>query len=296
MDQPAVHRPTIPALIPQRTARRYIGIDLAWGEGSAAKLANETGLAMIDTSGTVLHAGWARGVDDVTAWLTATALPGDIIAIDAPLVIPNPTGMRPCEREVGRGYGRWHVAANASNTSMGWKAGVTLRERLEAEGFVYTDGTSPPHPAARTLFECYPYTTIVGMEELGYDEKRPRYKRLDKALTAVEGKAARLIACDELIRRVGTLTGATPPLDIASHATSAVLLDEPSPANATAYKHREDLLDALLCAWTAATWHVHGDARVQILGRNDAPDAAGRRPTIVAPARPEQRVAGRTHA
>jgi predicted RNase H-like nuclease len=282
--------PAEPELPPRAAQPRYIGLDLAWGEGSAAKLANETGLAMIDGSGRVLHAGWARGLDQVIDWLLAVSLPGDIIAVDAPLVIPNPTGMRPCEREVGMRYGRWHVAANASNQAMGWTAGVTLRERLEPAGFAYTDGTTPPDPTVRTLFECYPFTTIVGMHELGYTDKRPRYKRLDRSLTAPAARAARLAACDELIRRVSALTTATPPLDIGSHATSAILINEPSPANSIAYKHREDLLDALLCAWTAAIWHVHGEARVQILGRFDAPDVAGHRPTIVAPARPEQRV------
>jgi predicted RNase H-like nuclease len=72
-----------------------------------------------------------------------------------------------------------------------------------------------------------------------------------------------------------------------------VLLDEPSPVDEGPYKHREDLLDAALCAWTAAIWHRHGDRRTQVLGATAEPDAEGRRATIVAPARPEQRLAAR---
>jgi hypothetical protein len=100
------------------------------------------------------------------------------------------------------------------------------------------------------------------------------------------------------------------------------------------HKHREDLLDGALCAWTAAFWERHGDERVQILGGDpslptdtaatplarrrgtggvapptdtaatplarrhgtggvapptDPLDEAGRRPVVVAPARPSQR-------
>lgn len=152
----------------------YIGIDLAWGEGTAAQAANETGLAVINESGTVLGAGRARGIPAVADWIAETAEPGSVLAIDAPLVIHNETGMRLCQCQTGMGYGRWKVSANASNTVMGWQGGIALRNRLEEMGFVYIDGTARPHPLERTFFECYPFTTIVGMEELGYDNERPR--------------------------------------------------------------------------------------------------------------------------
>ena len=38
--------------------------------------------------------------------------------VDAPLVVRNATGMRPSEREIGRRYGRWKVAANATNLAL----------------------------------------------------------------------------------------------------------------------------------------------------------------------------------
>ncbi len=53
------------------------------------------------------------------------------------------------------------------------------------------------------------------------------------------------------------------------------------------HKHLEDLLDGLICAWTAAYWARHGLARSQVLGATDpVVDERGRRGTIVAPARP----------
>lgn len=269
---------------------QYIGVDLAWSEGDERRPANESGLVVIDEQGTVHDAGWARGLDDVVAWLERVAEPGAVIAVDAPLVILNPTGNRPCESEVARCYGRWQVYANSSNTAMGWQAGVALRERLEALGFVYLDGTRPARPADRSFFECYPYTALVGMWELGFDEERPRYKRLVPGLPAAEARALRAQACDDLLRRIAALPMAEDPLDLRSHPVTAALLDEPSPVEQAEYKHREDLLDAAVCAWTAAIWHRHGDARTQVLGAGSEPDAEGRRATIVAPARPEQRL------
>ena len=76
--------------------------------------------------------------------------------------------MHLCERQTGMGYGKWKVSANASNTVMGWQGGIALRDRLEHIDFRYSDGTTPPDPLERTFFDCYPYTTIVGMAELDY--------------------------------------------------------------------------------------------------------------------------------
>ena len=84
------------------------------------------------------------------------------------------------------------------------------------------------------------------------------------------------------------LADADPPLRLDSHPITGQLAAEPSPLNDAAYKHREDLIDALLCAWTAAVWTRHGTDRCQILGPSGS-DTAEPAATIIAPARPEQR-------
>ncbi len=141
-------------------------------------------------------------------------------------------------------------------------------------------------------FECYPYTTLVGVEELGYDVERPRYKRLDLALPAPVARQRRAVAFDDLVHRLRT-TPLDPPLHLDSHPLTAGLA-EPSVLHGPTHKHREDLLDGALCAWTAAFWDRHGDGRVQVLGGDpglpsDPLDEAGRSPAIIAPARPSQR-------
>lgn len=300
---------------------RYIGVDLAWGLGlphsvtGRVSAPNETGLCVLDDAGQVLDAGWARGVDAVTDWIsqhlaaphttthgTAHTPAGPaIIAIDAPLIVENPTGMRQCERAVGRHYGRWRVSANASNQGSAARAGQLLLARLESSGIHYSDGSAPLPATAPTMptgrgiaFECYPYTTIVGVAELGYDVERPRYKRLIPGIARMDARRARALACDDLVARLHRAAPGLPPLDLLSHPATAELVTDASPLIDRSYKHREDLLDAAICAWTAALWHRHGATRVQSLGASgtDHPgevDARGRRATIVAPYRPEQR-------
>ncbi|NYF09818.1 putative RNase H-like nuclease [Leifsonia sp. AK011] len=267
----------------------YFGIDLAWGEGSAEKAAKETGVAMVREDGSVADVGWTTGIEETTRWIADRIGEGDTIAIDAPLVVVNPTGMRECEREVGQRYGRWKVAANSTNLTRAWLGGVTLRQSLEASGVQYDDGVHRPDPGATTMFECYPYTTLVGAHELGYEVERPRYKRPNTSLPSTERRSARAAVFDDLVSRMLALRDASVPLDLLSHASTADLSITLSPTTDRDYKHREDLLDALLCAWTAAVWAEEGLDRCQVLGALSEPDEAGRRATIIALARSEQR-------
>lgn len=289
---------------------RYLGVDLAWRADGPGRPANETGVALLDANGRILDAGWTRGLEETTAWITTAAGDGPAVAfVDASLVVTNTDGQRPCETQVGHRYGRWKVSANSTNLGSPRLAGVTLRAALEARGWRYDDGRDGPPRDGRVVSECYPYTTLVGAFELGYDRERPRYKRKPKGLRAARWRPERAVACDGLIGRVERLATADPPLILDSHPVTRQLVAEPSPLGDAAYKHREDLIDALLCAWTAALWCRHGTGRCQVLGPpaaadgdpaavdddpaavDDDPAATGGGPvaTIIAPARPEQR-------
>ncbi|MGW6012615.1 DUF429 domain-containing protein [Streptomyces sp. NPDC055210] len=267
---------------------RFIGIDLAWAHGGTRR-PNETGVAAVDGSGAVIDCGWTRGLDETTEWLAGAAVDGStLVFVDAPLVVDNLAGQRPCEREVGQRYGRWKVSANSTNLGSPRQAGVLLLERLREAGWSYDDGRQGPPAGGLVLSECYPYTTLVGAAELGYDLERPTYKRRPARVPSADWRAVRALACDELIGRVAGLATADPPLLLASHPVSRRLTEEPSPQRAADYKHREDLVDALLCAWTAALWSRHGLTRCQVLGAG-SPAPQGYAPTIIAPARTEQR-------
>lgn len=161
--------------------------------------------------------------------------------------------------------------------------------QLEKARWTYDSGVDGPAVAGRAVSECYPYTALVGAAELGYDRERPKYKRKPPTLTVAQWRRERARNCDELIRRLDGLRTAEPPLDLRSHPTTFKLIDEASPFDDRAYKHREDLLDAALAAWTALLWVRKGLDRCQVLGAGEASPERRRVPTIIAPARPEQR-------
>jgi predicted RNase H-like nuclease len=130
-------------------------------------------VAATDPSGVVLDAGWTRGWAETADWVRSVAGAGPaVLFVDAPLVVDNATGQRVCERQVGQRYGRWKVSANSTNTGSRWLAGVALRQELEAAGWQYCDGLPGSLPGRYTMSECYPYTTLVGAAEFGYDRER----------------------------------------------------------------------------------------------------------------------------
>jgi predicted RNase H-like nuclease len=263
---------------------RLLGVDLAWGNR------NESGVVALDPSGSILDAGWTVGLEATAAWVFKWQVPDTLLFVDAPLLVMNATGQRLCEREVGQRYGRWKVSANSTNTASPRLAGVALRVVLERQGWRYDDGTNGPPANGLVLSECYPYTTLVGADALGYDQERPRYKRAPRGMGSAVFAPQRSATCDDLIDRIARLITAEPPMDLGSHPVTNSLLVEPSPVQRSDYKHREDLIDAALCAWTASLWTCQGEQACQVLGADDpARDAKGRRATIIAPARPDQR-------
>ena len=269
---------------------RVIGIDLAWGEGSGQKLANETGVVAVDPTGTIVAAGWTCGLDETADWIYQFAVPDTLLAVDAPLVVSNVAKQRLCEKEVGQRYGRWKVSANSTNLSSKRLAGVALLRSLELLGWRYHDGCDGlPPTSGQQLAEVYPYTALVGAPELGYDVERPVYKRRPKSIPLTDFRVLRAANCDDLVRRLTGLRDADPPLDLMSHPVTRALADEESPHGDRPYKHREDLIDAVLCAWTGLLWLKYGLERCQILGIGDSETPVA---TIIAPARPEQRRSG----
>ena len=267
---------------------RFLGIDLAWADGDVV---NETGVVALDRDGTIADARWTSGVEETAAWVAGNAGGTDCVAfIDAPLLVLNEDRQRLCERQVGQRYGAWKVSANSTNRASPRLAGVRLRETLEAAGWRYDDGTSGPPASGLSLSECYPYTVLVGAEELRYAQERPRYKRKPRRMPVALWRIARAEICDDLIGRLAALEAADPPLGLRSHPQTAALAEEASPIPDRPYKHREDLIDACLAAWAASLWHRHGWARSQVLGVGDpVVDERGARATMIAPARPEQR-------
>lgn len=55
---------------------RYLGVDLAWGEGSEAKPANRSGVVALEPSGTISGASWTIGLEATVDWIQQHAADG----------------------------------------------------------------------------------------------------------------------------------------------------------------------------------------------------------------------------
>src|SRR5439155_18797656 len=137
-----------------------LGVGLAWGVGTGAKAAADTGVVALNAAGRIIDAGWTVGIPATAEWVSRQADADALLFVDAPLVVENERGQRLCEKQVGQRYGRWKVSANSTNLKSRHLGGVRLREALEARGWRYSSGVTGPPDSGRVLSECYPYTTI----------------------------------------------------------------------------------------------------------------------------------------
>jgi hypothetical protein len=65
--------------------------DWIWPGGSQpGRLANETGVAVLDSAGRVVDAGWTRELEETVDRIVAAAGPSALVFVDASLVVDKP--------------------------------------------------------------------------------------------------------------------------------------------------------------------------------------------------------------
>ena len=147
----------------------FVGVDLAWGRRSP------TGVAAVDARGVLCHLGVAAGDDDLQAQLEPFVRGECVVAIDAPLVVTNPTGNRPCEAQLNRAFRRFDAGAHPANTGLAWFADGGRGARLCAALDLELD---PRAPARRRALEVYPHAASVVLfglpKTLKYKQKAGR--------------------------------------------------------------------------------------------------------------------------
>lgn len=217
----------------------YVGVDLAWGRRSP------TGVAAVDDAGTLVHVGVATGDDDLLAQLRPF-VDGDCrVAVDAPLVVTNPTGNRPCEAALNRDFRRFDAGTHPANTGLAWFAdggrGAWLCARL---GLDIVADHHPGSASRRTAMEVYPHAASVALFDLPTTLKYKQKPRRD-----VESLKS------ELLRLMGfleELAAADPPLELSSSPLWTALKGSVTQATRKCELRRaEDPVDAVLCAYIA---------------------------------------------
>jgi predicted RNase H-like nuclease len=211
----------------------YIGLDLAWGER------RPTGLAVLDADGRLLQVS-AHGDDaEILAALAPYTSGSCLVAIDAPLVVENAAGNRPCEAALNRDFARFDAGAHPANTGKPELAGTPRGARLARALRLDLD---PLSRAARRAVEVYPHPATVALFRLG---RTLKYKQRPGRTLA--GMRAELLRLTELLQGLGE---AQVPLRLAGNEDWHQLVELVRCAERKSDLRRaEDQVDAVVCAY-----------------------------------------------
>jgi predicted RNase H-like nuclease len=227
----------------------FAGIDLAWGQRA------RTGLAVVDATGRLVASASVVTDVEITDFLEPYAAQLATVAVDAPLIVTNPTGQRPCEREITAVFGRYGAGthpANTSNPLFDRPRGATLAARL---GWTI-DPAHVGRPGDPVCLEVYPHPAMVGLFGLPYTI--PYKGKRGRDLASL--KAAYEVLLDGMERHF-------PELDLRSSQRWTALRAAVAGAQRKAELERiEDEVDAIVCAYLAWLWsnrpgalQVYGD-------------------------------------
>jgi len=225
---------------------KFLGIDLGWTSGFS-------GLCCLHWSGghlQLLDLDCKQATVEILNWVDhwAPDIAPAMIAVDAPTLIPNATGMRLPDRLTHRYFGRYHAGCYPANRQRPFaQRTVEFGLSLETRGFAHAP-TITPQQLSRYQIEVFPHPAIVHLF------------RLNRILKYKKGRLAQ--RCSELTKLrqyiLKVLPGLEPSLELSS-------LPE-IPTTGAALKVVEDQLDALICAYVAAHWWYWGSERNWVLG------------------------------
>ena len=226
---------------------RFIGVDLAWGETAW------TGLAALDERGRLLDMGRVRSDDEIERWVAPHMAGPVVVGIDAPLVVPNLQGRRPCESQVSRVFGRFHAGAHSSNLSLPSFRSGPRGGRIAGRLGLAIDPAIEPRTDVRRAWEVYPHPATVTL--FGLDRVLPYKAKPGRTPDSRRAAFLRLLDYTE------ALSESQPGLSVAGHADWGLART----AVESASTHRElnaweDILDAVLCAYVAMHRWWHGVA------------------------------------
>jgi predicted RNase H-like nuclease len=236
----------------------YIGLDLAWSAR------NPTGAAVIAgeaSSGVLAGTALLRTDDEVIAYVLEQAGDGPaLVAIDAPLSVPNQEGRRPAEAEITRVFARYQAGAHPANRHRlardGVVRGEALVERLRAHGFENRTDVTAGLPV-RQIVEVYTHPAIVSIFNL---DRILRYKARPKR--SYDERIDEFRTYQSLLR---SLSKADPAL----HNTDELLSVDVRSLIKARLKDYEDILDGVICAYIAQYLWRWGMTRAKVFGNLD---------------------------
>lgn len=255
--------------------RRLIGIDLAWGPLEGGKPAGSGCAELVWKNGKLeLTRLCSLGrVKEIVKWIESE--PGDwVVAIDAPLLITNSKGSREAEKQVRKCYKEFRVGAHSSNKKRK-QFGEHYQGRKIRECLKELDGTLVERAedlnGGRSFFETYPHPAMI--ELFGLDGII-RYKSGKKCLVCCQREGQQQLA-DEIRKHLCGAPKGRPQL-FPNELLNGLLCEPEGELQGKALKEREDLLDAVVCAYIAAwvdkslPWHPLGKEKKGVIVVPDA--------------------------
>ena len=233
---------------------KFIGVDFGWFSGASGLCCltwQQGNLEILETT-TILE------IEEILAWINNRIALDEfgLVAIDAPTIIENQTGMRLADKLTHKHFGRYHAGCYPANQGLKFADRTTgFSKSLLAKNFSHAPTIEPqqpgryqievfPHPATINLF-CLP--KILKYKKGKISDRQPELSKLRGYITDVLPNLEPALSLDSLSRI---------PV-IAQRQTGKEL------------KAIEDRLDSLLCAYVAAHWWYWGEAKNMVLGDLD---------------------------
>ena len=233
---------------------RCIGVDLAWSpRNNSAAVA----LAVDGRSAQwIAHSERLGNDEEVVAFVRQTAGDGPaLVAIDAPLLVPNEEGARPVDREITRLFGRRGAGCYPANRRRvgGGTRGEKIVAALAQQRFIHNPYIQRLC-TTRSIFEVYPHPATISLFHL---DQTLKYKtRPHRSLDLRRSELARL---RELLRGLDSGEPAmSSPASVMNRALDSLA--------GIALKRYEDLLDSALCAYIACYAWYWGPVGYQVYG------------------------------
>ena len=241
-------RKTLPQLPSLSLKAQFLGIDLGWQSGPSGVccLTLENGTLMVTDL-----ARYATGTE-VLAWVDrcTQALANVVIAVDAPILIPNQTGMRLADRLAHKHFGKYDAGCYPANRNRPFAdALIAFGLALEARGFRHAPNARAQSPGKFQL-EVFPHPVTIHLFNL------PRILKYKKGTLAQRRPELAKLRHYQL----QVLPNLEPPLLLGAGDLPGI------PQTGAAMKAVEDQLDSLTCAYAAAHWWYWGLERNWVLG------------------------------
>lgn len=214
---------------------RLAGIDLAWKSNR-----NTTAVAIGDLEGNKLRVRRIEkklSVEELEALIREEdSLAG--VAIDAPLIITNKHGQRPCDKCLSKHYARQNASCLPANLTICGTRSPDFSAYLRQHGFEHLQNASE----GWFQIECYPHPAII--EIFGLPE-RLKYK---KGCVSLRKKGQmKLSQCILALRKSRVVS-----LWVGEEWQTYLCPSHIESLAGAALKVNEDVLDSIICLYVAA--------------------------------------------